>query len=204
MSYGQPPGGPGGYGGPPGGYGGPPGGYGPPGGGGYGPPPGGGYGAPGYGSNPYAPPQALALHSEKSRSTAFILSYLLGTLGADRFYLGQIGLGVLKLLTCGGLGIWALIDIILASLGELKDSEGRLLRPPEQMEGVPSVNGNHVLLAGVLAGSLGVDRFMLGHTALGVIKLLTCGGLGIWHLVDVILVATGNIRDAQGNSLRWR
>jgi TM2 domain-containing membrane protein YozV len=124
-------------------------------------------------------------------------------LGADRFYLGQTGLGVLKLLTCGGLGIWHMIDMILAALGELKDNEGKRLRPPELIEGTPTVNGNHVLLAGVLAGNLGIDRFLLGHTALGVIKLLTCGGLGIWHLVDLILVATGKLRDAQGNSLRW-
>jgi TM2 domain-containing membrane protein YozV len=128
---------------------------------------------------------------------------LLGYLGADRFYLGQTGLGVLKLLTCGGLGFWYLIDLIMLALGELKDSEGRRLRPPEPVEGTPTVNGNHVLLAGVLAGNLGVDRFLLGHTGLGVLKLLTCGGLGIWHVIDLILAATGKLRDAQGNSLRW-
>lgn len=197
MSYGAPPPGPGGYGPPPGGYG-PPGGFGPP---GYGPPPAGSYA--GYAASPYGA-GALVVYSEKSRSTAFLLSYLLGYLGADRFYLGQTGLGVLKLLSCGGLGIWYLIDLILNALGELKDSEGKLLRPPEQLEGSPTVNGSHVLLAGVLAGNLGIDRFMLGHTALGVIKLLTCGGLGIWQLVDLILIATGNVRDAQGNSLSWR
>jgi TM2 domain-containing membrane protein YozV len=34
-------------------------------------------------------------------------------------------------------------------------------------------------------GSLGVDRFMLGETGLGVAKLLTCGGCGIWQLIDI-------------------
>jgi TM2 domain-containing membrane protein YozV len=196
MAYQPPPGS--------GGYGAPPGGYGPPGGGGYGPPPAGsyGYGPPAYGG--LAQANAIVPYSEKSRSTAFLLSYFLGHFGADRFYMGQIGLGILKLVTCGGLGIWHLIDLVLQSLGEAKDSEGRLLQPPSDISGNPTVNGNHVLLAGVLAGSLGVDRFMLGHTGLGILKLLTCGGLGIWHLVDVVLVATGNLRDAQGNSLRWR
>lgn len=43
----------------------------------------------------------------------FLISFLLGGLGIDRFMLGQIGLGVGKLLTCGGLGVWALIDLFM-------------------------------------------------------------------------------------------
>ena len=52
-------------------------------------------------------------------------------------------------------------------------------------------------------GSFGVDRFYLGHTGLGVAKLLTCGGLGIWAIVDCVIVGMGNMRDAEGNSLKW-
>ncbi|MFA7006163.1 MAG: TM2 domain-containing protein, partial [Verrucomicrobiia bacterium] len=53
----------------------------------------------------------------KSQSTTFILSWLLGGLGVDRFYLGQIGLGILKLITLGGCGIWAIIDMVLTGIG---------------------------------------------------------------------------------------
>ena len=42
-----------------------------------------------------------------------VLSLLTGNLGIDRFFIGDTGLGVAKLITCGGLGIWALIDLFL-------------------------------------------------------------------------------------------
>ena len=54
----------------------------------------------------------LAGHS-KNPTTALILGLFFGVAGIDRFYVGDIGLGVLKLLTFGGLGIWALIDWFL-------------------------------------------------------------------------------------------
>lgn len=49
----------------------------------------------------------------KNPILALILSLFFGTLGIDRFYLGNIGLGVGKLLTLGGLGIWTVIDWFL-------------------------------------------------------------------------------------------
>ena len=48
----------------------------------------------------------------KNWFVALVLSFFFGTFGFDRFYLGCIGTGVIKLLTFGGLGIWALIDFI--------------------------------------------------------------------------------------------
>jgi len=49
----------------------------------------------------------------KDPTTSIIVSLLGGTLGIDRFMIGDTGLGIGKLLTCGGLGIWAIIDLFI-------------------------------------------------------------------------------------------
>ncbi len=68
----------------------------------------------------------------KSFLATWLLSLFLGTLGIDRFYLGKIGTGVLKLITGGGLGLWSLIDLILVLTNSQRDKSGRPLEGYEQ------------------------------------------------------------------------
>ncbi|WP_302160990.1 TM2 domain-containing protein [uncultured Ruminococcus sp.] len=63
----------------------------------------------------------------KSKMVALLLSIFLGGLGIDRFYLGYIGLGILKLLTGGGFGIWWLVDLIMIATGKMKTKDGQEL-----------------------------------------------------------------------------
>lgn len=57
--------------------------------------------------------QAEAQARQKSATAAILLGVFVGYLGADRFYAGQVGLGLAKLLTCGGAGVWWVIDWFL-------------------------------------------------------------------------------------------
>jgi hypothetical protein len=85
--------------------------------------------------NPPAPPPGPAMStapSPRSFIATWMFAWLLGFFGVDRFYLGKVGTGIVKLLTLGGLGIWWLIDLILTLAGVQRDKEGRLLPDFEQ------------------------------------------------------------------------
>lgn len=77
---------------------------------------------------PFPASQVPGLFSDKEWLVTVLLSFFLGSLGVDRFYLGHIGLGIAKLVTLGACGIWSLIDFILILMRKVNDAEGRPLR----------------------------------------------------------------------------
>jgi hypothetical protein len=75
----------------------------------------------------YQANQIPGIFSTKQYVTTLLLSFFLGGLGVDRFYLGYTGMGVGKLLTLGGCGIWSLVDFILIAMRKVTDSQGNPL-----------------------------------------------------------------------------
>ena len=74
--------------------------------------------------------KAVMASKQRSYNVTWILSVLLGHFGVDRFYLGKIGTGILKLFF--GAGIWYLIDLIIILSGRMRDKDGRELAGYEQ------------------------------------------------------------------------
>lgn len=67
------------------------------------------------------------MKSEKNWLTTLLLCIFLGSLGGHRFYAGKIGTGILMLVTCGGCGIWTLIDLIMIITGKFTDNDGNAI-----------------------------------------------------------------------------
>lgn len=90
------------------------------------------------------------------------------------------------------------VDLFMATMND-KFPNAYMMSMRSQLEKLPddkfimlqSMNYHNpiiILVISVVLGTLGIDRFMLGQTGLGVLKLLTCGGMGIWTLIDWFLV----------------
>ena len=169
-------------------------------------------------------------HVSPKHSTAFVLALFLSWLGVGRFYMGRKDIGTLQLLAFAAtlaltiiladsdvavnlistpLTIWLIIDDILIGSGKARDGNGNPLivfgdDAPRNYRQV-RVSEKHtpaVILSGIwVTNMLGVDRMYMGRVGLGIVKLITLGGIFVWTIVDYILIARGKARDGKGRPL---
>lgn len=104
-------------------------------------------GTPGY-VNPQVARAAAESSSSRSFIATWLFAWLLGVLGVDRFYLGKVGTGILKLLTIGGFGIWWLVDLVLTLTNSQRDGDGRRVMGTRQEQTIAWI----VTAVGVLLG----------------------------------------------------
>lgn len=71
----------------------------------------------------------LTEDTPKSQLVALLLAIFVGALGIHRFYLGYTTIGIVQLLTLGGCGVWALIDLIRIAMGDLGPADGSAYDP---------------------------------------------------------------------------
>lgn len=57
------------------------------------------------------------------------------------------------------------------------------------------------LLLCLFVGAIGVHRFYAGKIGTGILQLITLGGCGIWTIIDLIMIITGNFTDKDGNPI---
>ena len=73
-----------------------------------------------------------------------------------------------------------------------------------ELQGISPKSRLAALLLCALLGVLGVHRFYVGKIGTGILMLVTLGGLGIWSLIDLILICVGSFRDKDGlRVFRW-
>ena len=75
-------------------------------------------------------------------------------------------------------------------------------QPPEHEPDVSERSRGVALALGFFGGFFGLHRFYVGKPQSGVAMILTFGGLGVWWLYDMVLLATGEFRDADDLPLR--
>lgn len=78
----------------------------------------------------------------------------------------------------------------------VENNEDELSSPAAAAEGKSQVIA---LILAALIGGLGIHRFYLGYTWQGIVQLLTAGGCGVWALIDLIRIITGDLQPKNGS-----
>jgi TM2 domain-containing membrane protein YozV len=178
-------------------------------------------------SDDYAADTAQAGISQYTMQTVGLLALFVGWLGVHRFYVGhkrtgalQAALGILSAISglvpifALPLLMWVVLDIVWIITREFTDGRGlRVARldakdtrvyagsrvPPKLREASASLKSRSIaMILVLLLGLIGAHRFYVGRVGSGLAMLFTLGGFGLWWLIDLVIVASGQLKDDEG------
>lgn len=124
---------------------------------------------------------------KKSYHVTLMLSLIFGIFGFDRFYLGKIGTGILKLITLGGVFIWWIIDIFLVLLNKQTDVHGAELKGNEQKNPV------FLMFLLVFGNFIGAHYFYMRYNKLGILRI---GVSAVFYILYYSMLASFGPRAA--------
>lgn len=124
--------------------------------------------------------EAVVIPKDEIRDTrrhflaVFFLSFMWGTFAVDRFYLGKVWTGILKLITFGGFGIWVIIDLVLIMSGSMRDKQDNEMREAARYKKFAAMTV--LIFALVLGAAMLLTGGALIFAAYQIITTLQTGG----------------------------
>ena len=94
------------------------------------------------------------------------------------------------------------IPLRAAQLEEADKKRQQLIKQYDK--GISDIDFLPTLLICIFLGGLGIHRFFVGKTGTGILMLVTIGGLGIWWIIDIILIVTGSFTDIEGRVITYQ